>query len=174
MADDAARTPARCRAGSPGTSSKVTSGMLKASQKRTKRAPFTEASMSRQPARTAGWLATMPTLRPPKRAKPTTMLGAKCACTSRKRPSSTTASMSVLHVVGLAGLGGDQGVEGRVLAVRRGRRSCASGGSSRLFGGQVGEQLADEGQAGAVVVHREVGDARLRVVGHGAAQVLLA
>ena len=32
--------------------------------------------MSRQPASTAGWLATIPTLRPPKRAKPTTMLGA--------------------------------------------------------------------------------------------------
>ena len=34
--------------------------MLKASQKRTKRAALTEASMSRQPARTAGLLATMP------------------------------------------------------------------------------------------------------------------
>ena len=50
--------------------------MLKASQKRTKRAAFTLASMSRQPASTAGWLATMPTLCPAKRAKPTTMLGA--------------------------------------------------------------------------------------------------
>ena len=77
----------------PGTSSKVTSGMLKASQKRTKRAALTEASMSRQPARTEGWLATIPALRPPKRAKPTTMLGAYAAWTSRKWRSSTTASM---------------------------------------------------------------------------------
>src|SRR6266404_1188023 len=34
------------------------------------------AAMSRQPARCAGWLATMPTGRPPSRPKPTTMFGA--------------------------------------------------------------------------------------------------
>lgn len=33
----------------PGTSTKVMMGMLKASQKRTKRAPFTEELMSKQP-----------------------------------------------------------------------------------------------------------------------------
>lgn len=33
----------------PGTSTNVISGMLKASQKRTKRAPFTEEFMSKQP-----------------------------------------------------------------------------------------------------------------------------
>ncbi len=38
----------------PGTSTNVSSGMLKQSQKRTKRAAFTDASMSRQPARCAG------------------------------------------------------------------------------------------------------------------------
>jgi hypothetical protein len=38
----------------PGTSSKVTMGMLKQSQKRTKRAPLRDALMSRQPARCAG------------------------------------------------------------------------------------------------------------------------
>ena len=38
----------------PGTSSNVTSGMLNASQKRTKRAAFTDASMSSVPASTAG------------------------------------------------------------------------------------------------------------------------
>jgi hypothetical protein len=37
-----------------GTSSNVTSGMLKQSQKRTKRAPFTEALMSSVPASIAG------------------------------------------------------------------------------------------------------------------------
>ncbi len=69
---------------------------MKASQKRTKRAALTEASMSRHPARTAGWLATIPTLRPPNRPNPTTMFWAKWACTSRKRPSSVTAVMSFL------------------------------------------------------------------------------
>ena len=38
----------------PGTSSKVTSGMLKASQQRTNRAPLTEESMSSTPASTRG------------------------------------------------------------------------------------------------------------------------
>lgn len=33
----------------PGTSTNVTMGILKASQNRTKRAPFTEALISRQP-----------------------------------------------------------------------------------------------------------------------------
>src|SRR5437879_10281798 len=53
----------------PGTSSNVTSGILNASQKRTNLAPFTEALMSRQPAKIAGWLATIPTGRPSSRAK---------------------------------------------------------------------------------------------------------
>src|SRR5439155_1748294 len=44
----------------PGTSSKVTRGTLKQSQNRTNRAPLSDALMSRQPARWAGWLATMP------------------------------------------------------------------------------------------------------------------
>jgi hypothetical protein len=44
---------------------------VEASQKRTKRAALSEASMSSTPASTAGWLATMPTLCPPRCAKPT-------------------------------------------------------------------------------------------------------
>ena len=57
----------------PGTSTNVTSGMLKQSQKRTKRAAFIDEWMSSTPASTAGWFATTPTTRPPMRAKPTTM-----------------------------------------------------------------------------------------------------
>ncbi len=79
----------------PGTSTNVTSGMLKQSQNRTNRAAFTEALMSRHPARCAGWLATMPTGRPPSRPKPTTMFGANPACTSKKYRSSRTVSMIV-------------------------------------------------------------------------------
>ncbi len=48
----------------PGTSTRVTSGMLKQSQKRTKRAALSDASMSSTPASTSGCWATMPTLRP--------------------------------------------------------------------------------------------------------------
>jgi hypothetical protein len=65
-AADSCAVPGR----NPGTSTKVTSGMLKQSQKRTKRAALTEASMSRQPARCAGWLATRPTGGPSSGAKP--------------------------------------------------------------------------------------------------------
>ena len=44
----------------PGTSVKVSSGMLNASQVRTKRAAFALASMSSTPASCAGWLPTTP------------------------------------------------------------------------------------------------------------------
>ena len=47
--------------------------MLKASQKRTKRAAFSEASMSSTPASAFGWLPTMPTAWPSSRAKPKMM-----------------------------------------------------------------------------------------------------
>jgi hypothetical protein len=73
-----------------GTSTKVTSGTLKQSQVRTKRAALIDASMSSAPARTAGCCATMPTLRPPSRAKPTMMFGAQPGWISRNAPSSTT------------------------------------------------------------------------------------
>ena len=69
--------------------------MLKASQVRTNRAAFSEASMSRQPANCIGWLATMPTERPSTRPKPMMMFGANSGCTSRNSPSSTTCSMTV-------------------------------------------------------------------------------
>ena len=45
----------------PGTSTSVRIGMLKASQKRTKRAALRDESMSSTPARYSGWFATMPT-----------------------------------------------------------------------------------------------------------------
>src|SRR5215468_8021176 len=44
----------------PGTSTNVTSGRLKQSQNRTKRAALIDASMSRQPARCAGWFVGRP------------------------------------------------------------------------------------------------------------------
>ena len=52
---------------------KVITGMLKASQKRTKRAALIELLMSKHPANTKGWLATMPTVWPAIRAKPMRM-----------------------------------------------------------------------------------------------------
>jgi hypothetical protein len=60
----------------PGTSTKVTSGMLNASHVRTKRPAFVDESMSSTPARERGWLPTTPTEWPPRRAKPQTMFSA--------------------------------------------------------------------------------------------------
>ena len=53
----------------PGTSTRVTIGMLNASQKRMKRAALRLALMSSTPAMNFGWLAMMPTDWPLKRAK---------------------------------------------------------------------------------------------------------
>ena len=64
--------------------------MLNASAKRTKRDAFSDASMSRVPARTFGWFAITAMLRPSRRANPVTMLGAHSGNTSRNSPSSTT------------------------------------------------------------------------------------
>ena len=57
----------------PGTSTRVTRGMLKASQKRTNRAALRDALISSTPARIFGWFATIPTERPFMCAKPTMM-----------------------------------------------------------------------------------------------------
>ena len=78
----------------PGTSTNVTMGMLNASQKRTKRAALREASESRTPARTMGWLATMPTVAPSMRPKPVMTLRANSGWISKKSASSTVFSTS--------------------------------------------------------------------------------
>ena len=60
----------------PGTSSNVIIGILNASQNLTNRAPLIEASISRQPARTIGCCATMPTTYPSSLPNPTMIFGA--------------------------------------------------------------------------------------------------
>ena len=50
--------------------------------------------MSSTPASIMGWLPTMPTGRPSRRAKPQTMDLAQWAKYSKKSPSSTTAAMT--------------------------------------------------------------------------------
>ena len=71
----------------------TTSGTAKASHIRTKRAAFSALEESRQPPRRSGLLATMPTVRPPRRPRPTTMLGAHLVCSSTNVPSSRNASI---------------------------------------------------------------------------------
>ena len=97
--------------------------MLKQSQNRTKRAAFRELSMSRQPASTIGWLATMPIVVPSIRAKPIRMLRAKSGWISKKSRSSTTFAMSSFMSYGLFGLLGTR---------------VSSDGSLRSEGSEVG------------------------------------
>ena len=60
----------------PGTSSKVTRGMLKASQVRMNLAALIDASMSKHPAKTLGWFATTPMVLPSSLANPMIMFSA--------------------------------------------------------------------------------------------------
>ncbi|MNJ51884.1 hypothetical protein D3C77_471990 [compost metagenome] len=78
----------------PGTSTNVTSGMWKASQKRTNRAALRLLSMSSTPARVWGWLPTIPTGWPSRRPKPQMMFLAKSAPISKKSASSTVFRIS--------------------------------------------------------------------------------
>ena len=82
--------------------------MLKASQRLMKRAALSAESLSRIPASCLGWLATIPTGWPPKRAKQVISVLANFGLRSNHSPSSTISRDHVVHVVGLArGVGDD-------------------------------------------------------------------
>ena len=119
----------------PGTSTKVTSGTLNASQVRTKRAAFTEASMSSTPASAAGWLPTTPTGCPPSRAKPQTMLAAKRGCTSMNSPSSTTFAITCFMSYGFVASSG-MNVSSSGASRSTGSVGGVWAGRSRLFWGR--------------------------------------
>src|ERR1035437_868234 len=143
----------------PGTSSKVTSGTLKASQKRMNRAAFTLALMSSTPARTAGWLATMPTLCPPRWAKPTMMFAANSLCTSTNSPSSITRLRTSCMSYGLFALSGTTS-------------SSAAGRCVHIVRRNEAEQRADSRDALELAGAREVGHAAHLAVRLGAAELL--
>src|SRR4051794_14203685 len=119
----------------PGTSTNVTSGMLKASHVRTKRAAFSELSMSSTPASTMGWFPTMPMGMPLSRPNPHTIERPQWAKYSRNSPSSVTAVMTFFMSYGWLGLAGSRS---RSVGHRRWGSSAVStaGGSSRLFDGR--------------------------------------
>ncbi len=91
--------------------------------------------MSSTPASTAGWLATMPTVRPSRRAKQVTMFCAASGWISRKRPSSTTFWMTCLMSYDRVG---STGTSVSRAASSRSIRSLVGtiGGSSALFDGR--------------------------------------
>ncbi len=113
----------------------MTSGTLKASQVRTKRAALTDASMSSTPASAAGWLPTTPTGWPPSRAKPQTMLAAKRGCTSMNSPSSTTFAITCFMSYGLVASSG-MNVSSSGASRSTGSVGGVCSGRSRLFWGR--------------------------------------
>ena len=124
-------TPGR----NPGTSTKVTSGMLNASQVRTNRAAFSLDSISRTPANAMGWLPTIPTVMPSRRAKPHVMLVAQCWKYSKYSSLSTTSRMTFFMSYGWLG---ETGKISRNMSHERSGSSVGSsdGASSKLFCGR--------------------------------------
>ncbi len=138
----------------PGTSTKVRSGTLKQSQKRTKRAALMLALMSRQPASTRGWLATTPIVLPAMRAKPTTMFCAKRSWNLEEVALVHHGANHVADVVWLRRVGRDHAVELGHLGDRWARLSGAGRRVLGVVGGEEGEQLAHAGDGGAIVRDR--------------------
>jgi hypothetical protein len=109
--------------------------MLKASHVRTKRAAFSALSMSSTPARTIGWLPTMPTGRPSSRPKPQTIDLAQCAKYSKNSPLSSTSVMTRFMSYGWFGLAGMRSCSAG--QSRSGSSPVSTrGASSRLFEGR--------------------------------------
>ena len=127
--------------------------------------------MSSTPASCAGWLPTTPTGRPFSREKPTTMLRAKCSCTSKNSPLSTTRCTTSRMSYGLFGLSGTIVVELLVRAV-----GVVAGLHLRrqleVVLRQERHEVAHVLEAALLVVGGEVRHARLRVVRHRPAELL--
>ena len=135
VADDAAPLLLGARQ-EAGTSTNVTSGMLNASQVRTKRAALFDASMSSTPARTLGWLPTMPTAYPSRRAKPAHDVGGPALVHLEELAVVDHAADDVVHVVRLVRVVGNERVELGVLARRRVGRRRARRPARALFCGR--------------------------------------
>ena len=107
--------------------------MLNASQRLTKRAALSAESFSRMPPSCFGWLATIPTGCPPKRARQVMIVFANLGLMSKYSPSSTISRISSYMSYGLAvGLGDDvqQPLRHPVVGVVGGPQRAASARSS--------------------------------------------
>ena len=120
----------------PGTSTKVNTGMLNASQKRTKRAALMLLLMSRQPASTSGWFATMPTACAVHAAEADHDVLRVVGLQLEEVAVVDGLDDQLLDVVGLVRVVGHQRVERQVDAGRPGRSTAAIGAFSRLFSGR--------------------------------------
>ena len=155
----------------PGTSTNVTSGMLKASHVRTNRAAFSADSMSSTPASTIGWLPTMPTVRPSTppepaqdRARPVREVLHELAVVDDRLDD-------LVHVVGQVRAGRQQVAQLRAqplgVVVGLDRR-----GLLHVVLREVREQVAHVVEARLLVGGDERGDAGLRGVAHRPAELL--
>ena len=122
----------------PGTSTKVSTGMLKASQVRTKRAAFSEASMSRHAGELHRLVGHDADRAPSTRPKPTMMFGANSALDLEELAVVEHVLDHRVHVVRLVGGVRDQRVEREVVSVlaRAGLAAGRRAGRSRLLLGR--------------------------------------
>ena len=147
--------------------------MLNASQSLTNRAALSAESLSRIPPSSFGWLATMPTGRPPKRAKQVMIFFAHSGFMSKYSPSSTIRRITSYMSYGLA-VGLRQDVEQLLVhAVDRVGARRASAAAARSSDGKNERYCLIALDALLVVGHLEVADARLAAVHARAAQLLL-
>src|SRR5579859_1459864 len=102
--------------------------MLKALQRLMKRAALSAESLSRMPPSCLGWLATIPAVRPPNRARQVMIVLAHCGLRSKYSPSSTIRRITSYMSYGLRLESG---------------RTSSSPSSARSIGSPVGG--ADEG-----------------------------
>ena len=122
----------------PGTSARNTSGIPKASHSQMKRAALSAESTNSTPPFHFGWLATMPIGRPSRRAKPVTSSRANSFLSSKKLPSSTSASIDVVDAERLVLVGGEDVVD-PLRARLGGARGAAGAGASPGWGARWGK-----------------------------------
>ena len=151
--------------------------MLKASQVRTKRAAFSAASMSRQPAKWVGWLATNPTEAPLDAAEGADDVLGALGLDLEELAVVGHGGDHVAHVVGGARRVRDDRVEGEVGLGQRVRDlplldlGGLDGGELAVVAGQVADQLLDPLEGVGVVGGGVVGVAGGGHVHLGAAEL---
>ena len=118
----------------PGTSAKNTSGTLNALHVEMKRAALSAESLNSTPPLWFGWLATSPTARPSRRAKPTISSFAQRAWISSSEPSSISAAISACMSNGLFSSSGISSEMSGPGCRRAGAGGAAGGAPSQLLG----------------------------------------
>ena len=138
--------------------------MLNASQRLMKRAALSAESFSRMPPRCFGWLATMPTGRPPMRARQVMIVRAQLRLEVEVLAVVDDPPDHVVHVVRACAATRAGCRAAPRPCGRPGRRSRRIGGASSQLRREEREVVLDRLDALLVGVHLEVADARLAAV----------